>query len=179
MRLIVLALAALAVTAGCSASPEVEPTREAPQSTAMTTTTTTAPTSAAPVEIVSFAGKGCELIGPDLLAELDINVSGASKGVAVCMWDDPETKRRLMVRLIGDHDPLLEVRGAPNPVDSAVGGFPAKHVPEGRDNLCDIYVRTAPEQGFAAAYGIMDGTVDDLCAGAVRAAEQVAEKIKG
>ncbi|GGS24849.1 hypothetical protein GCM10010171_17560 [Actinokineospora fastidiosa] len=124
-----------------------------------------------------MAGKECDLVSKDLLSEVDIAVAGQRQD-SVCLWDDAMTRRTLGLRLIADHDPHMEVQ-EPNAVTTDIAGFSARHIAEGRDRMCDVYVRTAPEQGFSVSYGVMDGAADDLCAGALKVAEHFARQIQG
>ncbi|MGW5052800.1 DUF3558 family protein [Actinokineospora sp. NPDC004072] len=169
----------MVVLAGCSTSGEqaAPPTTTAEPTTTTTTaeTTTAAPETTA--DITGYVGKGCELVGKDVLAGVGITTAGQNRGVAVCMWIDPGAKRKVMLRLIGDHDPLVEVRGAPDRVSSTIGGFPAAQLTNGQEKACDVYVRTAPNQGYMVMYGTMDGSGGDLCPSAVKVAEDVAGRV--
>ncbi|UVS81917.1 hypothetical protein Actkin_05681 [Actinokineospora sp. UTMC 2448] len=83
----------------------------------------------------------------------------------------------LTISVRSESDPLGDDYDHPDAQVTEVGGFPAILVAVQPDFVCDIAVKTAPDQGFTVLYGALDQTLDS-CGGARMVADQLAARVR-
>ena len=167
-----------AVLSACG-EPDAQPP---PTSVPPPTTATAPPTVAEPVVIDPLVvGEPCAVVDRALRRELRVDVEGYSysdDGTRICRWEVNGQKGiGLGVSVESNKDPLRDVFDRAGARASEVRGFPAVVFAVEAEHVCDIYVKTAPSQGFSVIYGALDQRID-ACGGAMRVADHLAGKVR-
>ncbi|MGW5052797.1 DUF3558 family protein [Actinokineospora sp. NPDC004072] len=141
------------------------------------------PSGSAPPPVAGVApllvGAPCELVDQAMRRELGVDVAGVpytERGAWVCRWErEGMAGVGLGVSVEAEVDPLAGVRGQRGALAGEVGGFPAIEL--AGEHVCDVYVQTAPDQGFSVVYGALDRVLD-ACGGARKVAESLAARVR-
>jgi hypothetical protein len=112
---------------------------------------------------------------------LSVDVEGVEHtrdGLHVCRWEeDGMSGIGLGISVERERDPLEKDYDHPEARVVEVDGFPAIVVAVQPDHVCDIAVKTAPNQGFSVIYGALDQALD-ACGGARAVAEHLAGRVR-
>ncbi|MGX7827662.1 DUF3558 family protein [Actinokineospora sp. 24-640] len=123
----------------------------------------------------------CDLVGSEIRGPLNVDVEGVeytSDGLHVCRWEeDGMSGIGLGISVERENDPLEKNYDHPEAQVVEIDGFPAIAVAVQPDHVCDIAVKTSPNQGFSVIYGALDQTLD-ACGGARTVAEHLAGRVR-
>ncbi|MGW5052799.1 DUF3558 family protein [Actinokineospora sp. NPDC004072] len=145
--------------------------------------TTTVPTTVAEAAFVDplMGIEPCALVDKGVRERWGVGVEGfayTGDGERSCTWEeDGASGIGLSVSVKPGGDPLEQVQGRGGQRDVVVGGFAGVLIALEPDMVCEIWVRTAPGQGFKVLYGALDQVVD-ACGGAWEVAEGLAARVR-
>ncbi|MFC5290487.1 DUF3558 family protein [Actinokineospora guangxiensis] len=164
--------------AGCGTNVDTPPL---PMTTSTAATTvTTPPEISESVAVEPLLKDPCAAVSMSTLRDLGVPLVPARIEVDAavgCRWEEGSVGTGLGVIVHPGHDPLEGVFDRSGVQQIDVAGFPALRLGVKPESLCQVWVKTAPDQGISVNYRSFDRPID-ACGGATAVASEVAGALR-